>query len=534
MRTVVAVACLAGCTSSGSLDLELSLPANADLRPTGMSTITVLAQAPATDPTENTAVIDKTGHFVAGDVPVGKDIQVDVLLRDFSSRLVGVGEAPQLVDVSGTSSTRLSIPVRKPFVYAASGSQLYTYDPSLDPRDAKFQGVLTGLTAPQLAVSVGGELLVVASTNQLQIVDTSTHMVKGSPISIPGMIHDVASVPGAHKVAVGHASGVAVVDLDAQTVQNTTGPAVDKITVGLGLDGKLAAFGLVGRVVAPAGPFDNCTGSSQMVTVPIDAPPASVQATPLTQPTSDLAATPNAPGLYATLPCAGKVVRLDGELSNDVPLERAAVLTVAGGRVWAAGSHVSTAVCLDNNGKPTPCGATATAGCSATSGPSGTIAYANPGAHLIIESIPLAGGTPIQIDLPERRETMLDKDDIANEHAQVLHTLSLAPLDLVALPGGEYVALVTTSTYFTTELVLDTGVGTEILLPCLIATTGDWELVDVASASVAERVRTQCALTYGPSDSIFKDWICDDPAAGEKPAVGTFLPTSVGALFGAR
>jgi hypothetical protein len=525
MRSGFLVAFLLGCTSTGSLDLELQLPSSMDLRPTGMQTITVLAQSPKMDPIANTAVIDKNDHFAAGDLPVGTDIQVDVLLRDFSSRLVGVGEAPQLVSVAGDQATQLSIPVRRPFVYASSGTDLYTFDPSLDPRDPKFQGMLTGLTSPALSVSVGGDRLVVASGSALQIVDTATHKVTGNPIAIPGMVHDAAPVPGARKVAVAHGGGIAIVDIDDGSVTNVSGPSVDRVTVGPAQDGSMAAYGLVGRILPPAGPLDNCSGSSMMVTVPIDSPPASVTATALQQGTSDLAAAPNTPALFATLPCAGKVVRIDGEISKEVALERAAVLTIAGGRVWAAGSHAATPVC--NSGTCSP-GDTGT--CTSGGRSSGSVAWADPGANLIVESIPLDGtDAPIEINLPERRETMLDKDDPASEHAQVLHPINFEALDLVALPGGQYVSVVTQSTYFTEEF----DSSTLIVLPCLLATTGDWLLIDVASASTAVRVRTDCQLVTGRAD-YFPDWVCADPPGGEGTNGSTYMPTSVGALFGAR
>ena len=539
MRNACLVACLAGCTGSGSLDLELQLPTATDLRPTGEATITVLAQSPGMDPIESTAVIDKNGHFTAGDLPVGKDISIDVLLRDVSSRLVGVGEAPQTISITGDTITQMSIPVRKPFVYAASGSTLFTFDDSLDPRDTKFQGALGGLSSPSLAVSVGGELLVVGSGSQLQIVDTSTHMVKGSPITIPGAVHDVAPVPGKHVVAVAHGSGVAIVDVDAGTVQNATGPSVDKITVGMGSDGTLQAYGLVGRVRPPAGPFDPCSGSSSMVTVPIDGPPSSVQATPLPASVSDLAAAPNTQGLYATEPCAGKVVRLDGELGSDVSLERAAVLTVAGDRVWAVGTHAATPVCFDINFNPETCPPNATESCTSGNYSTGAIGWANPGAQLVVESIPLAGGSPIEIDLPERRETMLDAGDprdSAHENARDLHPLYLEPLDLVVLPGGQYISVVTASTYYTMEFIGPTSGGTAVILPCLSAKIGDWLLIDAASTAVAERVRTECDLTYGINDiqGVFQTWECADPPAGEQNTQAPYMPVAVGALFGAR
>ena len=75
--------------------------------------------------------------------------------------------------------------------------------------------------------------------------------------------------------------------------------------------------------------------------------------------------------------------------------------------------------------------------------------------------------------------------------------------------------------------------GTQIILPCLKTTTGDWLLMDLASSSVAQRVRTTCNLTTGPAD-VFVNWACDDPPDGEASTVGSYQPTSVGALFGAR
>jgi hypothetical protein len=120
------VACvLYGCTTSGGLDLELVLPSeDSGLRPTGMTTITVLATTPNANPIANTAVLDGT-HFAAGDLPVGTKVQLDVLLHDVSNRLVGIGEAAQPVDLPRTKTTTVTIQVRRPFVYASSGNALF-------------------------------------------------------------------------------------------------------------------------------------------------------------------------------------------------------------------------------------------------------------------------------------------------------------------------------------------------------------------------------------------------------------------------
>lgn len=534
MRTAIVCAWVAiGCTGSGSLELSLSLPDTADLRPSGMTTITVLATSPEMDPVANTSVITG-GHTVAGDLPVGDNVQIDVLLRDVSSRLVGLGEAPQPIDIQGSGETDLTIPVRRPFVYVTDNANVYTFDPSLDPRDSNFQGQLSGLNGPHIVVSVGGERLVVAGATQLQIVDTATHAVTGSPIAMPAMISDVAPVPGTHQVAVGHMSGISIVDLDTQQVQTANVGAVDRVTVGPGADGKMVAYGLVGRVLAPPTPLAPCTGTSSLVAVLVDAP-AMTAPKPLPTAVSSIAAAPGAPGVFAAEPCVGQIGKLSGDptaetatltLDKFSDLENAAAVAVLDERIWAAGTHPSTPVC-DPPG--TPCVTNTPYSCPEPSG--ARLAYVDQGARLVVQSIPLAGGAPVTLELPERRETMIDKSDPAEQHAQVLHSLGIVPLDLVAQPGGQYVSVVATSQYYI-ESLTDQLTGEQIL-PCLQSTTGDWMLLDMASSSVAQRVRTECDITVGPS-SLFPQWKCGAPPEGEDSMVGTYMPTSIGALFGAR
>ena len=236
--------------------------------------------------------------------------------------------------------------------------------------------------------------------------------------------------------------------------------------------------------------------------------------------------------MYGALPCAGNVSRIDaaGTLTVVSTLPRAAVLTVAGERVWAAGTKASTPVCQNTIGT-TPCTAAAVADCSATSGT--VFVYVTQGSSLIVQSIPLDGGAATEVDVPEPRETMISQQDDAHQHAQVLRSLAMTPLDLVTLPGGQYVSLVTTNTYYIAALV-NPGNG-QVILPCLKTTTADWMLMDMASSSVASRVRTLCNLTIGtPAGTLFPDWLCEDPPQGELRTQGDYTPISVGALFGAR
>lgn len=532
--------CLLGCggQGSGSLELTLSLPGQPDLRPSGMTTVTVTATFPGESPISTTSALDDNDRFAAGEFPVGEDVQLSVVLRDVSNRIVGVGEAGQTIDIVGDEATAISIPVRRPFIYASSNSALYSFDPTLDPRDMKFQGKLAGVTAPLFTISVGGDRLAVVSADKVEVVVTATNMVTGS-IPVPSGVRDAAAVPGTNKLAIAHGAGIAFVDLDTSTMQNVAVGPVDRITVGAASGGGMAAYGLVARVVPPEKPavLATCMGMSSMVEVRVDDP---VVAAPqsLNVAISDLAAAPDVPRLYATLPCGNRVVRIDRDselgaltLTDVATLSRAAVLTVAGDRVWAAGTRESVPECVNSAGARITCTPTTPVVCPQPT--TSRLSYTAEGAAIILQSIPLDGGTPIELQVPGRRETIIDQDDAAKQHAQVLKSLGAVPLDLVTLPGGQYVGLVTKSRYYIEEY--DPS-GVQIILPCLDVSTHDWLLLDMASSSVAQRVRTACQLTPpggGPSD-FFMRWACDLPPLGEQSMFPIYQPTSVGALFGAR
>jgi hypothetical protein len=217
-------------------------------------------------------------------------------------------------------------------------------------------------------------------------------------------------------------------------------------------------------------------------------------------------------------------------------LSRANVLTVLGGRVWAAGTTPAVPVCLDDNGNTIDCNAGSPIECPVTDNTlTNYVAYVTTGASLVVQSIPTTGSdSPLEFDVPDRRETMVSLDDDAQQHAQVLRAFSAVPNDLVALPGGQFVSVVASSEYFIQELVETNGVSQKVVLPCLDGKTSDWLQLDMASLSIASRVRTECNLTVGQADPPFVDWGCDLPAANETSKFGAYTPASVGALFGAR
>jgi hypothetical protein len=232
------------------------------------------------------------------------------------------------------------------------------------------------------------------------------------------------------------------------------------------------------------------------------------------------------------LPCANQVARIEGDPTSEVAqltltklsdLKNAAAIAVQGDRVWAAGTEPSTPMCLMG-----ACTASASLACPETT--NNRVSYVGQGARLAVQSIPIAGGTATTVVLPERRETMVDTMDASRQHAQVLHPLASVPLDLVALPGGQYVAVVMKNNYF----IDSTFDGLQYILPCLKVSTADWLLVDMASSSIAQRVRPHCMITNMRTGAYFSSWACDDPPEAERTTQGDYVPLSVGALFGAR
>jgi hypothetical protein len=155
--------------------------------------------------------------------------------------------------------------------------------------------------------------------------------------------------------------------------------------------------------------------------------------------------------------------------------------------------------------------------------------WADQGAALTVASVSYDGKDVVEVVAPARRQVILDTGDTAAQHAQDLKAMTAVPLDLVTLPGGQYVSVVAESYHY---IIAAYDSGTP-LLPCLEYHTNDWLLFDFASASVAQRVRTFCGGDFKPTASLFGPWTCDEPPEAETSSV-QYKPTSVGALFGAR
>ena len=113
---------------------------------------------------------------------------------------------------------------------------------------------------------------------------------------------------------------------------------------------------------------------------------------------------------------------------------------------------------------------------------------------------------------------------------QEVHANEVDAEDLAILPGGQ-LALLTT-------VVLRSDALTQglfgIVVPQLDIDTKEYWLLDTATRVITQRVRTMCTVLEGQCDTDLGlcDWDCLPDI--EQPTIGTFTPSGITALFGAR
>ena len=501
MRTGLAVslAALAGCgVSSGSLDLQLSLPPMGDLRPTGMTTVGITeVQADGTSNVTTTQLVGSGGsmHFSAGDVAAGQPITLSAELRDTTNRLVGFGAVTSPVTPSATDDTTVTLQVRKPIVYVASdpsmAAPVATIDPTRDPiNDPKYQGTLPPdgiVVAP-----IDGTEVAVVTTSSLQRYATATHMAVGNPIPISfGTPLDAAGVPGQRRLVVGTTSGIAVVAIDSGQVTTINGSPADRVAAAV--DGGVAtAYLLTGRVLPAMGTMGTCSGSSSVYSIAIDTMGAPVQVG--TGQLADIAADGKA--VFGADPCMGQVRRLDagGALKLSVP--GAAAIAVESGRLWVAGSSPSSTT----------------------------------GARIVLASIGLDGNSPRMVDLPPKSEIMTYDGDPLHELSMFLHADTEIPIDLAVFPMADRVAMIARMDGYSVER--DDSFGP--VIPAMKATVWDVVLSD-PNTGATTRIRALCDLqVINGGAAEFPNWSCADANEGEVPAGGEYTPGTVSAVYGGR
>jgi hypothetical protein len=483
-----------GGDAAGTINLVLSLPPAGDLRPTGMATVAVgITQE---DGTENVTTTPLDGmRFSAGDVPLDEPIQLRVELRDNTNRLIAFGRVEQTI-TPDHSDQRVSIPVRKPIIYVSSDKAIVTLDPTLDGFDPKFQATITGTTGA-LAFPIDGTDVGVVTGGSLQRLATADHKPAGTAMDLQVTgASDAARVPGERRMVFATGGGLVVANVDTNEVRSIAmSPKPDRVAIG-GIPGAYTVYALVGRVGAPTGTLP-CTGSSMVLAYSLDQP-NDMPMVVMSGQFSDIEAAGDS--VFASNPCTGKVLRIDGGGSFSVNVPGAGALAIEGARLWAAGSA-----------------------------PPGT----SQGARIRVASMRLDGTDFQEVLLAPKAEVMTYDFDVAKELSLNIHADTLVPLDLAVLPGAQYIAVITRMDSHRAAR-FDT-VSASKVIPEMNALVHDIVLADPQSGAISQRIRAKCVLTLiAKANAEFPDWSCITTSGAETPLGGESVPTTIGALYGGR
>jgi hypothetical protein len=106
------------------------------------------------------------------------------------------------------------------------------------------------------------------------------------------------------------------------------------------------------------------------------------------------------------------------------------------------------------------------------------------------------------------------------------------PVDLAVLPDGSRLAVVWNGSY-DTVFFGDNPLG-GALVASLTLTTSEYQLLDVATGTPLQRLRTRCAGTVLANDGFLKSFTCiQSPGQDVVPGDG-YSPAHVAVLYGER
>lgn len=497
--------------------IDLVLPEDPALSPAGdrVAQLTLVTweagQAPRS---ETRAVDDPSQGLDMGVLTAGREVGLAVELRSATQRLLGYGASPLPVAPDADDDTVVTLQVRRPYVYAAgSETQLDAFDSTLDPGDdGTFGGIAVAAPLASAPTADGAELVVIAASGdaaELRLVSTATHQAQdGAVVPIAGAVSDLAVTADGTMALVAHdgeAGGLTVVNLEAarrgeaeiETVE--VGP-VGALAIAEAPDGAARAVALLDR--SRAFGCDAELPASSLAVVEL-APGLPVgDPIELTMPIADIAA--DAGGVYLADPCGGAIDRLaidgGGEPAVLFSLEAATAVAVQGGRVWGAGS-------LPLEGST--------------------------GARVVLTSSDTEGTGMTRVSLPPAQERARSTDFEGEDQRVevVIEADRLRPFDLVALPGGDLVALLTEGYFHSEEWtdVFGDPVVSEIEL-----TTFEYLLVQASSRAIVHRVRTFCdgTATAGATLQNFECGAGSDQHTLDDPDM--YQPVQLSAIYGGR
>lgn len=533
------VSCLASgaCTGEGAVEIALAFPTDTTLSPGTLAPteLTLFYGPPGKRPSAMVTSIDDPGSALTmGRLAAGTPVHLAVALHSSTRRLVGYGRALAPVEVLPGQVTTVSLPMRRPFVYMTGGPDITVVDSTRDVTDGAgedpgYLGAIRDFGPAEVVVpTYDGTALVVIAGNPgeraIYMVSTSDHatvLQAPIPLSSERPAADAAISASGRYVAIaedGEGGGVTIVDLKAA---RAGGAAV-----------RFAPLGPVGRVVIPEADDGrvfalvhraqglDCAGQpdARIASLALDDAEAEAAIVPYDGPAHDLAVAAGGDMLVIADGCRGQVVRMDAGGAYEVlaVLPSACTVALANDRIWAVGAVVPDApdtsgahlrvLSLDLNGEP---------------------AGVEPREDGDMPPMP-----PSTIDLPPMREQVVtplfaEPGQIALQQvdADALHAF-----DLAVTPGADAIAILVEGRYIAAEQGDFFG---SPVLPAMDVRTHEYLLVDTATATVVQRVRTRCDLTVVPEDAVVSAWECA-PTGGLDTLETAYAPRAISVLYGSR
>jgi hypothetical protein len=492
--------------------LRFDVPEVAELQPSGADTLTLVARVGGEEPRATTAAIGDGSSIDLGDLPIEEEIWLSAEMRSAQEQLVGFGQAAGPIQVRAEDRLEATIPVRRPFVYVAGpAGRLMTVDASV-ASSGGYQGELSVGSAPAVIADVAGTALAaVSGGGVLTYVATSTHEASELPeVELAPPLDAVATPDGAF-LLVGHAGRVSVVRVESGDVAPADMPAAaDRVAVTRGSDG--AWWGVA---VLDAATTDTGCSPVTVATFPLDDPGAAAMVDTGLGIADAAGDVMNGTVVLADR-CGDRVLRLDpvtGELDSTTPvmtIDAPTAVAAADGRVWAVGHDRETS----DDPEQVPDGVV--------------------DAWLVLGSADGGGEADVDALEPVVERVLATQVDYPDQDiTQDLHANSVSARDLVLLPGAEHLGLIVEVELHGDEYYQ----GSTVVIPSLEMSTTEYWLVDTSTRLPSQRVRTSCALAEGPCDvfaCLLEDWACLPDIDAPIPVLGSFTPTAMTALFGAR
>lgn len=502
---LVLVVPLAGC-GSGKLEIVFLVPDGDGLSPLDeqISDVVLVRDDLGTSPQRTSSEVSERDQALdVGSIDPGDGLRIGVELRSATQRLVGIGRS-ELLDIGSSASAKIEIHLRRPYIYVTGGTSLAAFDSAKDSGELTFVSELGAVSDPQQVAtsSDGAQIVVVAGSvdaPSLTRISTSDHMsIAGDPIALTLPASDLAVSDDGVFALVTHTGADGGVSVVGRESSNALFVELGNVT-----DAALtpSELGDLAFLVVDGG--SDCTGPASSI-IPFSLTEGEAVGSPIAAsgPVSDAAVLADG-SLAVALPCADQVAHFapDGsDLGVLAEVTRASAVTASGPRVLIIGTLPAD----------------------------GTV-----GQRLELVSVDVAADVSgddenldeSRVELPavQERVSTTAFSRPGDQLSRQLDPDDLRAVEAVALPGGDAVAVLAIST-FSAE---DNG----IVLPALDLEVWDYTLIDIATGTPVQRVRTFCDIQEG--GALVGNWQCTlEP--GEAATAQDFRPLGLAALYGGQ